>query len=219
MRKKFSIFILPVLTFIAYLIASPFLTVSHIKAAVRNRDSQKLCEKIDFPSLRQNLKSQFNAKIVEEAGTDLDDNRLGSYALAFASTFADGIVEVFVTPEGIAALMEKGEFLKDRPEADFEDTFKTFTEVFRESRFSFSSINSFSVWVSNDVDEEIRFVFRRKGLDWRLSNVIVPELKTGIVPQNKSLFQKKFGIDHLSLCPEHIWHRIKMGGASGRSAG
>lgn len=215
MRKTLLISALVGLAFMGYLITSPFITVSQIKAAVRDRNSQKLCNKIDFPLLRHNLKSQFKAKIVEEAGTDVDG---GSYALALATTFADGIFEVFITPEGVSALMESEEFPMGRPEADLQGTFKSFNELFKESRFSFNSINSFSVVASNDVKEEIEFVFRRYGLNWKLCNVIVPDLEKGILAKNNSELKTKFGTDHLSLCPEQIWHSIKMGGSSVRSS-
>jgi hypothetical protein len=49
---------------------------------------------------------------------------------------------------------------------------KTF---FEDVRTSYESISRFAIWVSNDRDEEVGFILTRRGFDWKLTNVVLPE--------------------------------------------
>lgn len=144
MKKSHWIVAVIVLTGIGYAIVSPFIAVENIKSAVNERDSEKLSDNIDFPVLRQNLKEQVNAYMMKEAGSDLQNNPFGVLAIGFASKLTDGIVDSFVTPSGLASLMEgkepaKSVYQSSNPKESGEN------ELFRDARYTFDFVSKFSV--------------------------------------------------------------------------
>jgi len=157
---------------VGYVAAGPYLTVSAIKTGIVEKDSEKLSENIEFPTLRQNMKEQFNAAMMKNTATELKDNPFAALAAALATKMVDGIVDSFVTPSGLAALMEgkkpsKGENNGNTPPPKKDDLFKN-------ARFSYDSMSKFSIWVPNDKGEEARFVLKRDGLSWKLVNLVIP---------------------------------------------
>ncbi len=157
---------------VGYVAAGPYLTVSAIKSGIVEQDSEKLSENIEFPTLRQNLKEQLNAAMMKNAATELKDNPFAALAAGLATKMVDGIVDSFVTPSGLAAIMEgkkpsknDGTEITTPPKKD---------DLFKNARFSYDSISQFSIWVPNDKGEEARFVLRRDGFSWKLVNLFIP---------------------------------------------
>lgn len=156
-----SIFALLVVGYIAY---DPYLTVSNIKTGIAERDSEQLADNIDFPTLRQNLKEQLSAVMVQEATKKLDDNPFAALAAGLVTQVADGFVDSLVTPSGLAALMEGKQPSQGGASNNSEPTQKE--KLFKQARFSYDSLSKFSIWVKNDEGKEVRFVLARDGLTW-----------------------------------------------------
>ncbi len=155
-----------------YVAAGPYLTVSAIKTGIVEQDSEKLSENIKFPTLRQNLKEQLNAAMVKNSATDLKDNPFAALAAGFASKMVDGMVDSFVTPAGLAAIMEGK---KPSKNGDVESTTPPKKDdLFKDAKFSYDSTSKFSIWVPNDKGEEARFILQREALSWKLVNLIIP---------------------------------------------
>ena len=174
-KKKYLIAIpvLCLLLIVGYVGTGPFITLHAIKTGIAERDSEKLAENIDFPTLRQNLKEQFNALLLSEAASELKDNPFTALAMGFASKLADGIVDSFVTPAMLARLMagetsiNTDQINSASPQVIGKD------DLFKNARFNFDSTKKFSIWVPNDEDDEVRFLLTRNGLEWKLSNIIL----------------------------------------------
>ena len=94
-----------------YFYASPYLVLNNIKSAVEVGDSEKLSAYIDYPSVRQGLKDQFKAKILNDVATD-KTNEWQALGAKFASTMIDKVVDTMVTPEGVTLLLQ-GKIFKD----------------------------------------------------------------------------------------------------------
>ncbi len=161
----------------AWVGAGPYLAVADIRQGIENKDSERLAERVDFPTLRQNLKDQIKVRIVRSAAEELDENPFGALAAGLASTLVDGLVDSFITPAGLASLME-GERpsigspprAKSRPQPEQEPQ----RDLFQDARYRYDSLSRFSVWVPGDDGQETRFVLQRDGLSWKLVNVILP---------------------------------------------
>ena len=69
------------LAIVGYVAAGPYLTISEIKTAVVEQDSEKLSNNIEFPTLRQNLKDQLNAVMMKNVVTELVDNPFAALAV------------------------------------------------------------------------------------------------------------------------------------------
>lgn len=176
--KKIVWIVISLLILIAgYVVAGPFLTAYSIRTALVEQDSEKLSEKIDFPELRQNVKDQFRAIMMEKASAELKDNPFAAVATGFAAKMADGIVDTVVTPSGLSNLMEKKKTSKSSlPSHESEDnsTSSKKKDLLKNARYSYDSFSKFSVWVPNDKGDELRFVLKREGLSWKLVNIIIP---------------------------------------------
>jgi hypothetical protein len=186
---------------VSYVAVGPFITLRQIKSALQSQDTERLSENIDFPTLRQNLKEQLSAFIVKETASDMRDNPFGGLALALAPTLVEGMIDSFVTPSGLASLMqgnapqgyanrgvepprmepanEAGQPLKANvPGASPLSTepARGKREPFEKASYTFDSISKFSVWLDWYEGGQVQLVLTRNGLNWRLTNIVLPDL-------------------------------------------
>jgi hypothetical protein len=174
MKKIASVVILFGIVIVGYVTAGPFITIYQIKSGVEDQDAEKLSDHIDFTTLRTNLKQQINVLIAGETASGSHDNPFAALAIGVASKLADGVVDTFVTPSGLANLMEGKKPLQS---GGFEPSAGSGTvrhEPFKNARYTYDSTSKFSVWVKDGNGGEIRFVLTRDGLAWKLSNIVVP---------------------------------------------
>jgi hypothetical protein len=85
--------------------ASPYISFWRFTAALRSGDSAALNSRMDFPAIRASLKKQLVARFTHGTTGHKWLNHLGP-------TLIDVIVDAYVTPEGIAALISNPEALK-----------------------------------------------------------------------------------------------------------
>lgn len=157
---------------IGYIAAGPFVTFSAIKTSIREQDSVKLSENIDFSKLRKNLKEQLIVAMMKDSVKKLKNNPYQALAAVIARKTADGIVDSFVTPSGIASIMEENEPAINGGTESMTPPNKD--NAFNNTRFSYDSMNSFSIWFTNEKGKEIRLVLNREGVAWKLVNIIIP---------------------------------------------
>lgn len=152
---------------IGYIAAGPYLALSGIKVALENNDSVKLQTHIDFQVLKQNLKDQINASAFQSSMGDAN-SPFSALAAGIVTTITDKVIDAMVTPSGImAALSNKG----------FEGSvFDKEHKLFKDATISFDSHDMASIWVPVENSENARFVLKREGIDWKLINIIVPNL-------------------------------------------
>jgi hypothetical protein len=154
-----------------YAASGPLLTLWAIKTAVAGQDSARLAEHVDFPVLRQNLKDQLNAALAKSVAAKAGDNPFSTLVAGFAAKMVDGLVESFVTPGGIAALVEgkqPGQKAKEGTAPARQES------LLGKAKFSYDSLSRFSVRVPDDKGKEVRLVLQRKGFSWKLVNIVLP---------------------------------------------
>ena len=98
-----KIYVLTVVVLAGYFVGSPYLTLMNLKSDIDSRNGESLAEKVDFPSVRESLKDQFNvamAKATMDSSNEDDPWGAAGAALgaAFASTLVNGMVDGLVTP-------------------------------------------------------------------------------------------------------------------------
>jgi hypothetical protein len=86
--------------------ASPYFSFWRFTAALRSGDGAALSSRTDFPAIRASLKKQLVARFAQTTTTHKWLGHLGP-------TLIDAIVDAYVTPEGIAALIANPEVLKN----------------------------------------------------------------------------------------------------------
>lgn len=161
-----------------YAVASPYLALWDLEDALREGDAATLEERVNFPHLRENLKSQMKAHLLKAAGREAEDKPFAALGIALSSTLVGTAVDTFVTPKGLADLASG-----DRPKIDpsggdartsSEDDEEA-DEIFEDARVSHDSLTRFSVWVPDDKGGETQFVFRRDPIRWRLESIFLPD--------------------------------------------
>ena len=160
-----------------YVVASPYITITNIKTYVQNRDQEKMAENINFPVLRENFRQQLNEQLIKsnaiKAKMQDDDSPYASIKVfSLTRKMADELTHALITPAGLSNIMSGGKLLQDGIAVNQQTTENR--EIFKNAKYSFDDINSFSARVKNDHDEEVRFVLTRNGLSWKLTNIVFP---------------------------------------------
>lgn len=98
---------LVVLAVAAYF-GSPFFAIHSLLSAARHGDKAKLDALVDFPSVREGLKSQMTHYMAERMTNDpaMQNNPFAGFGMALATTLVDKMVDAYVTPESISTLAE-----------------------------------------------------------------------------------------------------------------
>lgn len=165
-------------------VAWPYVTAYRLKAAVKSGDTAALADLIEFPTLRQGLKEQLNAAMLARLAAEPggDSGLLAGLGLAaLAGTFIDKAVDTYVTPAGVARLVA-GDRLElqsgDRSNAAGAATdgpgAEPTREPFADAKMAYESFDRFVVTVPGEAGEANRFVLRRRGLGWKLTDILVP---------------------------------------------
>ncbi|MGA0103382.1 MAG: DUF2939 domain-containing protein [Steroidobacteraceae bacterium] len=156
---------------LAWLIASPWITVVRMQSAAAERDADALSFHIDFPAVREDLKGQVNAYVMATIAEESDNNPFAALGGLLASVLVDKLVDAFVTPSGLVMLMEG-----EDPGLDFgrPDERASSRKPLEGARYRYLGWNRFAVIVPTDDGSETRFVLGRQGLNWRLVAIRLP---------------------------------------------
>jgi hypothetical protein len=157
---------------VSYVAAGPLITLHEIKTGIQDQDSEKLASYIDFPALRENLKEQFSAYVMQQASTDLKGNPFAAFGMLLGAKIVDSAVDSFVTPSGLSKIAagKNPQDSSGMPQSSGPET----VEPFKNARYSYDSPSRFSAWVRLENGGDARFVLSRDGLSWKLTNIIIP---------------------------------------------
>ncbi|AAZ18729.1 conserved hypothetical protein [Psychrobacter arcticus 273-4] len=158
--------------FAIYLYASPYIALYNIKNAAEQKDADKLSGYIDFPSVKQSMKDQVKAAMVEELAASDEQDGFEALGTMLAAAMIDPIIDGVVTPDGVA-LMLQGQKLdfdlnndtsEDKPEAKNEDI---------DYKAGYLSFNRFKVQIidTDDSDESLDVIMHRDGLSWKVTRI------------------------------------------------
>ena len=156
---------------LGYLAATPYITVLKMTWAAEKHDGEALSEYVDFPALRQSFKDNLNVALVAAAIDQ--ENPFAVIGAALGGVLVDKLVDAYVTPAGLIALMsgariESGRISELDGQADENQPFSN-------PSLSYESLNKFSVGVvSSEAEEEVKFILRRDGIGWKLTEIVLP---------------------------------------------
>ena len=159
-----KIYLLIVVVLVGYFAGSPYLTLMNLKSDIESRNGESLAEKIDFPSVRESLKDQFNLAMAKETmDSSSEDDPWGAAGAAlgadFASTMINGMVDGLVTPSGLIGLMSRGEI----DSGGSKDQSQTSTQqelAISDAVLSYEGLNKFSATLINDDGDEMKLILR-----------------------------------------------------------
>lgn len=139
---------------------SPYFSFWRFTAALRSGDSAAISSRMDFPAIRASLKKQLIARFAQGTTSHKRWGNLGP-------TLIDTIIDAYVTPEGIAALISNPEVLKNlRHPRDFRFPGGKTGDWSKVKHAFFTGPRTFVV------DREgIKLRFRFTGVGWKLYDV------------------------------------------------
>ena len=172
-----KIYLLTVLLLLGYFAGSPYLTLMNLKSDIESRNGESLADKIDFPSVRESLKDQFNMAMAKETMDSSDeDDPWGTAGAAlgavFASTLVDRMVDGLVTPSGLIELMSSGEI--DSNSDGGVQAERQQELAITDAVLSYEGVNKFSATLINDDGDEMRIILKRRGLSWVVTDIRLP---------------------------------------------
>ncbi|WP_436862876.1 DUF2939 domain-containing protein [Acinetobacter haemolyticus] len=182
-KLKMTSIVLVLLVF-GYLFASPYLTIYQIRQAIEQEDSAALASHIDFPSVRQSLKDQVNAQMLQDMPQAPSSERgLAALGAILASSMLDKVVDVMVSPQGITMLMQ-GKQLKDSLPMQTQSDFQT-THLSESASLSgaekvsykgrYQSFNQFAVQIQHPHNRlPTKIILQRTGLSWKVTQIQLP---------------------------------------------
>ncbi|HYJ81009.1 MAG TPA: DUF2939 domain-containing protein [Longimicrobiaceae bacterium] len=173
MKKRFSFgpfLFLAVLFAGVWFYFSPYLALRKLQTAAEAGDTATLNELVDFPALRASVKQGVSTAVAREI--DDEGNPLAAIGGFLAGRLASPVVDVAVSPEGIAALTRgdpRGGGEGGRPRVDAPEL---------EAKRRYESLDRFVVhFVEEDSGKErLALVMQREGIaGWKLVGVRLPE--------------------------------------------
>jgi hypothetical protein len=137
--------------------ASPYFSFWRFTAAIQSRNAAAISARVDFPAVRASLKRQLVARFANNTSSHKRWSNLGP-------TLIDAIIDAYITPDGIAALVSNPEALKNlKAPREFHFEFGKNVNLSKVKYAFFTGPRSFVV--DRDVIK-LRFHFTASG--WRL---------------------------------------------------
>ena len=160
---------------------TPYLALMGMRSAAQNRDAKTFCTYIDFPVLRDNLKSELNTKMLAEMNKDqrLRDNPFSGLALVMGPAIINNMIDGYVSPAGVERLF-KGDYDQNsrsqsgQPPAVATQTFNPdFVSKEKGAVITgYDSFNEFVVGYKPLSGTGSKLIFERRGLwNWKLVNI------------------------------------------------
>jgi len=162
------------------LFASPYLTLYQMRQAAQAQDAQGLSEHVDWPSLRDSLKTGVQARLAhQDVNEQGQPTRAAAWGAAVAGALLGPMVDSLITPQSLSRLMQgqsPGSAALGLPSPQAKSEQEAEAKAL-EWNSHFEGINRFvfSVRKPGADEEPIHLVLRREGLlNWKLAELRLP---------------------------------------------
>lgn len=164
-----------VVLFVAAYLGSPFWAAQQFRDAALSADVDRLDAAVDFPAVRDSLKSQLTVALTAKMQNDpeMRSSPFASLGMVMMPAIIGKMVDSFVTADGMSAMMKRGKMEKTgagadgnaNPDVDYDYAYRT--------------LDRFAVTVKAADTKEAeapKFVFERRGLfSWKVIRLEIPE--------------------------------------------
>jgi hypothetical protein len=176
MKKWIALAIVLLLALGGYVAAGPYLAINGIREALAEQDTGKLERHVDFAALRVSIKAQVEDSLARRAG-NVQSNLFGALALSVAGNLLGSGVDAMVTPLGIGALLQGRSMWKkslgDTVDGDIYGK-PVPADPLKDAEHHYESLSRFTATVHDEDGKPVVFVFKRKGLGWKLADIRLP---------------------------------------------
>lgn len=158
----------------AYWYWSPYLAMRELRDAAVAADAGRFNERVDFPRVRESLKSQFSARLDQDKANG--GNNLGSL---LAGVLIDKLIDTAVRPETIMFAMREGKFKIGSGESAEagQDTAERRKTVWRTERQGADTILFHAEGEGSGARKDtMALVMQRRGFaEWKLTDIRLPD--------------------------------------------
>jgi hypothetical protein len=181
-RVQIALGVVAALAVIAVMVAAPWMAAAQLSAALKAGDADAISRMVDFPSVRSSLSTQLTAKINEEARNDPQarDNPFAGLVTLLAPTIVNQLVNVIVTPEGLAKLSREAQRAEAESDARRRARGKARDrdeDGMGKPVLAYTGINTFTATYSSRSKGKVVWVLGRDKLFfWKLKKVEVSDL-------------------------------------------
>ena len=161
--------------------AAPVLAAQALIRAAKAGDEEKIEKLVDFPSLRESLKSELNAELMARMSRDprVADSGLGGLGMMLAPMILSGAVDAVVTPQVVAQMVTTAEAPDPTRGPEPEPAAGEAGGDDIHQAWGYRGLNQFAVTLTtrDQPDDHLALILERRGLfDWKLAAV---DLQTG----------------------------------------
>ncbi len=160
--------------FVLYYVWSPYHASSSLRYALDAGSSSELNARIDFPAIRASLKDQIRGPVFQ--ALHHDRNSVGNPEVT-ALAMLNHSIDVYVTPEGISALVNKSDAFagEDQSQLVSPEVAQKILAAFNNEPVQSEGLASVADFVSNRVEAMLHLRF--EGLGWKLRRIdLAPDL-------------------------------------------
>jgi hypothetical protein len=161
---------------------SPFAAVSGCRNAIVDLDAQKAAGCVDFPVLRENLKSEVPALMTKQMQQDpeMRENPFASIGMALIVPIVSGMIDAYVTPAGLKTAFEMAKTnqtngatgVETEGEQAAASRSTQLSTSLRNSSLGYEGLNTFQVTGASDDGSKVKLLFNRHGFaGWKLSSI------------------------------------------------
>jgi hypothetical protein len=155
---------------------SPYMAFHSLESAARSGDRDRLEGVVDFPALRENLKSEISAAILAKMrdAPEAKSNPFVALGALLAPATTDRMVDSTITPDGISTILNKGTVLKPMAQPTGANT-KRDPDI--TVHIDYRTLNRVRANISRKSQSDFKFALtmERRGLfDWKLIRIDLP---------------------------------------------
>lgn len=158
----------------AYWHYSPYLTIKSMRTAAEAKNADDFNQYVDYPKLRESLKGQMTAMLVDGIGSKSAAAKpFETAGAALALAFVNPVIDALVRPELVMKAMSQGE-------VDMKPAPPSATESKKEPKWDFQRVNvnkliAYAKDPNDPASEKVGVVFERSGFaDWKLTELRLP---------------------------------------------
>lgn len=186
MRKLYVIVALVVVAGIGAYFGSPYWTIYQIRSAAEAGEGDRLAGYVDFPAVRESVKTQLATSMQKELNApDMKNNPFAALGQSLAVGLVNTMVDAMITPEGVANMIRSGHASKTAAAATSPpattatpaSTPPVASEERPKLRQGYEGLNVFKAAMldPNSGEDLLEAVLTRQGIfSWRLTAIRMP---------------------------------------------
>ncbi len=164
---------------------TPYLTLKHMREAAKNHDAATLNSYIDYPALRESLKTSLSSSMSHALLKNKTDSGMNAFATMFAAAFVNPMVDTLITSNNVSLMLRAD--LPNPSDSHQHQTEAASNEAAPDDHHHkdivtsghYQDFNHFVATVAKKENPQalFSFTFERDGLvSWKLKGLTIPPL-------------------------------------------